>query len=647
MPDTHPATAQPAATVAMPPAVLGWFLALLALTTVLCLYDLDGGASFEPTDCWVAQTAREMSEGRTWRDFVVPRFSGETRMQKSPAPYWAVLAASWLRSEPVNEVTARLPNAVAAIVLVATIFWLTRRIAGDRAALFAGFAAMSSVFILYWSHRAASDLGLAACVTVSLACLWVACSAEPPGPRRAALLLLGYFAAGLGMLWKLPMPIACVGAPAFFYLLLCNRWRVLRSGWHLAGLVLFLLPWLPWALTVLSLEPTALSKWRGEYLDRFTGDMPNVQFQLRWFFYLYYALPPLIYCLPYSLSLPGALWLGLRGSVGRHAAALPAVQRDGLRFVMIWFFSLLAFFTAATGKELRYFLPAVPPLFVLLGLELDRLFDSTRPLHARMRLAALSAAAIVPIGFAAAGWGLWSWYRKHGRLEGFAWEEVRYAYAVAAGLFSLGAVITALLYARNRRGASFAVLVATMCVAWCWTWSKFMPIVASERPARDFAAQLRERIPPEYQSRMFQIAAQDSRVTWYSNYRWPRIVDQLALLGEQKGRRTMEYERRRIAEEAVRKLAEPDLVLLVASREHYVEFLTAAPLELAAEGRAMPRTYLWLQTAAGHHTRHQVLIGNRPPPWPEPPLTPPSAALQSAASQSSATRPAATGPAEP
>lgn len=206
-----------AATRSMAPATVGWLVALLGWTSLLSFYHLEGGARFEPTDCWVAQTAREMYQGETWRSLVVPRFSGETRMQKSPGPYWAVMLTAWLRGQAnVDEVSARIPNGLAGLLIVGTIFWLTRRVAGDRAAIFAGFASSASVLILYWSHRGASDLGLAALTTLSLAALWVAAEDEPPGRKQTGLWLLGYFAAGLGMLYKLPMPLAIVALPSSF-----------------------------------------------------------------------------------------------------------------------------------------------------------------------------------------------------------------------------------------------------------------------------------------------------------------------------------------------------------------------------------------------------------------------------------------------
>jgi 4-amino-4-deoxy-L-arabinose transferase len=322
----------------MTPATLAWLVALLGWTVFFAFFHLDGGAGFETTDAWVAQSAREMRDTGEW---IVPHFAGEPFLQKSPGPYWAVILAAWVRGTPVDEAATRVPNAVAAVLLVLTIFWLTRRIAGDRAAIFAGFAAVSSVFMLYWSHRGNAELALATLVAISLACFWIGAD-HPPGRARYALWMLGYLAAGVGMVYKLPMPLACVGVPAFTYMLLRNRWRLLLTPWHLLGLAFFLLPWLPWWIAVCIQEPTALAKWRVEFVDRFTGTMPNVQAHKVWYFYFLYLLPPLLYCIPYSLSLPGAIWRGFRTRAG--------VNRDGLGFVLIWFFSLLAFFTAATGR---------------------------------------------------------------------------------------------------------------------------------------------------------------------------------------------------------------------------------------------------------------------------------------------------------
>ncbi|MCK4342782.1 MAG: glycosyltransferase family 39 protein [Phycisphaerae bacterium] len=600
----------------MSPATRAWFIALLGWTAALSFYHLGGGARFEPIDCWVAQTAREMLDADDW---LVPRFSGELRMQKSPGPYWAVMLVSLLRGTPVDEVCARVPNAVAAVVLVATIFWLTRRIAGDRAAVFAGFAASSSVLILWWSHRGASDLGLTTCTTVSLAALWVAAESEPAGPKRNALFLLGYFAAGLGMIYKMPMPLAVVGAPAFFYVLLRNRWRVFGNRWHLVGLLFFLLPWLPWAVAVGVTEEAALLKWRVEFVDRFTGALPNVAGQDETKYLFTYLIPPLLYCLPFTLSLPTALVRAFRKQVG--------VNRGGTLFMVIWFLSLLAFFTASTGKEQRYFLPALPPLFVLLGVELAVFFDPNRRCRPGLdRAGAVAVWIIIPVALIGGGvFGLWKWYELRGRfdLDGlYEWGDIWRPYAVTAALLAIGFGVAAWLYLRRREHASFGMIVVTMWLMWLWAWPRVMPLMMSQRPYTDFAQQLSnpQKVPPGYRRHIRQVGTQDSRITWYGDVRFPRVIDQLELLKEQEGRRDLDYETRRTGEEMVKMLARDEPVLFVVTLPDYIRFQVQARAELEAEGREMPRNYLWLQARYGREDDQCVLFGNKPPRFPEPAL---------------------------
>lgn len=591
--------------------IWAWFAALMGWTILLSFYCLSGGAEFEPTDCWVAQTAREMQQAGNW---MVPRFSGETRLQKSPGAYWAVMLTSVIRGKPVDEISARIPNAVAAVLLAATIFWLARAVAGERAAIYAGFATSASIMTLYWSHRGASDLGLAAMMSLSMACLWAGCNEESNPRRRHVLWMVGYFAAGLAMLYKMPMPLACVGFPAFLYVVLRKRWRVLLDPWHLVGLALFMLPWLPWALGVVLTEPTAIPKWRVEFLDRFTGNLPNVEAQKKFVFYFLYLIPTFFYPLPFSLSVIPAFVRGFR--------ARENVNRDGVAFMLIWFFGHLFFFTAATGKELRYFLPALPPLFVLLGMELAAVFDPKRATSPKLdRLAAIGVWTLLPAALAAGLFGI----RKFITREAvFTWHDVWPPYVVTGAIFWVGASLAAWLYLRRHRNASFAALVGTMWLTWLWAWPKLMPVLASQAPFLNFAEQLHEKIPADLRPYLRNIGSQDARIIWYSDVRVPRIIDQLELLKMQGGRRSLETETRLVAEEMVTQLSGEKPALLLASRVDYMRFLIEAPPEMAQRGKPFPKTYLWLQTGIGKRPdRHFVVFGNKPPPWPEPSLNPP------------------------
>jgi 4-amino-4-deoxy-L-arabinose transferase-like glycosyltransferase len=420
------------------------------------------------------------------------------------------------------------------------------------------------------------------------------------------------------MLYKMPMPLVVVGLPALLYVLLRNRWAILRSRWHLLGLVLFLLPWLPWAIAVSLVEDAAWLKWRVEFLDRFTGDLPNVAPQTQWKFYFTYLGPPALYCVPFTLSLPGALVRAFRRQ--------PGANRDGLLFMAIWFLSHLAFFTVSVGKEWRYFLPALPPLFVLLGVELAAFFNPDRvPRPVRDRAGALAVWVLLPVGLAAGVFGLHYWYQRRGRLElegVHTWSDVWQAYAVAAAILAAGFGLAAWLYVRRRGPASFGTIVATMWLTWLWAWPNVMPLMMSQRPFIDFAEQLADpaRVAPALRPQLRNAGSQDSRIIWYSDVRIPRVIDQLELLAEQAGRRSLAYEIRRTAEEMLKGLAGDEPVLYVATLEDYDKLLRKAPAELARTEQTMPPTHLWLQTRYGAPKHQYVLFGNRPPPFAAPEL---------------------------
>lgn len=595
-----------------------WFLALMGWSLLVCMFDLTGGSVFEGTDCWVAQTAREMQQRGEW---IMPYFSGEERLQKSPGPYWAVMLVSYARGVPIDEVAARIPNSLAAVGLIGLVFWLTRRIAGDRAAIFAGFATASSGMILYWTGRGAADLGMTFFSTLALAALWVGLADEPPGRRRNGFIVLAYLSAGLCMLYKMPMPLVTVGIPAICSLVFQNRWKTLGNPWHIVGLVLFLLPWLPWIYAVVEWRmggdwAIAWAKWRVEYIDRMTGELPNVEANKQWFFYFFYIGLAFVYVLPYTLSLPAAFTRAFRRD--------PAVKDDGRKFMAIWFLSLFAFFTISTGKEARYFLPAMPPLFVLLGIELSWFFSPERRanLKGAWVLAAIFAIG-VPIGAVVGAMKFSEQYV--GPHATFEWVDLKVPYIVLCCIAGLGLTLASVSFARNRRNLSFALLVATIWAGWFWSWSNFMPVFRAQRGDVSFSRQLRSLVEkhPDYEKHMYQVAQQNPTITWHSNVRYPRVIDQLVLLEKQNYHRDYDTEVRLVATEMLNRLRSDNLALFVATREHYLLFRYKAP-ELADElGFKMPKTYLWIQSKKGPERHQTILFGNQPPPFDEPKLDPP------------------------
>lgn len=616
----------PAGARRMRRATWGWLAALLGWTLLMSFYQLDAGAGLEPVDAWVAQTSREMyeniaamierapEEGWRWEPFIIPRFSGEVRMQKSPGAYWVAMTIAWLRGTEVDEVCVRIPNAAAAVILVLTCYWLTRRIAGDRAAVFAGFAAAASGVVLHASRGGSADLPVTALMALSLACIWIGSERTPAGPRRVLLWLSGYLLAGLAMAYKMPLPLVCVGLPAALYVLLRNRWRILASWWHLAGLTLFLLPWLPWMIATVQMEPTALDKWRVEFVDRVTGDLPNVDGQARWHHYFFYVGVALAFALPWTLSVPAALVRPFRRTgIGRGAPP----NRDGMLFLWLWFVGLLVFFSVSAGKEARYLLVAMPPLFMLLGVELAAFFNPARPRSERLlRWGSGIAYVLAAAGVIGTAYGLVVFAQRYPD-RAYYWDEIWPPLLVCGVILLLGMWLAIELYRRRQPNASFAALVGMMWVLWLWAWPKVMPIAEGQAPSKDFAAQL-QRLDAPQRAALRQVAHQDPRIIWYSDIRYPRVLGQLEMLELHGGRRSLEEEIRVVGERMIERLEGDDLVLFVAGAADYIWFHAAAEAELAKLGREMPRTHVWIVGAVGYDLKRYIVFSNRPPPWETP-----------------------------
>jgi hypothetical protein len=207
---------------------------------------------------------------------------------------------------------------------------------------------------------------------------------------------------------------------------------------------------------------------------------------------------------------------------------------------------------------------------------------------------------------------------QYGEFALYSWEQLLRPYAITAGVFCVGAVGAAWLYAARRENQAFGALVATMFVTFMFAWPTLIPMLASEAPFRDFATQLRDRLPPEHRPAIRQVAQQDSRVIWYSDVRFPRVIDQLELLRMQGGKRDRKTEIRLVGEEMVRRLRGDELALFVIEPAPYAGFQIAVAQELSATGEALPPTHTWLIGQVGRPDHRYVLFGNRPPPWEEP-----------------------------
>ncbi|MGE3181864.1 MAG: hypothetical protein AB7N71_09550, partial [Phycisphaerae bacterium] len=174
---------------------------------------------------------------------------------------------------------------------------------------------------------------------------------------------------------------------------------------------------------------------------------------------------------------------------------------------------------------------------------------------------------------------------------------------------------------RARRGHyAFGTMVITMWVMWLWTWPTVFPILVSQAGFRDFAAQLQQALPRDEaeklaaQRRLVQVAHQDPRIIWYSDYRFPRIVDEFEILKEQEGVRDKAYEWRRVGEEILELLRSDKPAYIVIGIQEYVQFIAVAEALAREYALELPEIHLWIKPNYGRPDRNALMISNVPRP---------------------------------
>lgn len=217
-----------------------------------------------------AQASRQMANGDSWSDWIVPHVQDRVRINKPPLAYW--LQASAARAfeatglADVIRRTAssgpqltgdiwlyRAPSIFAAIVTMLATWRMGVRMFDARAAWLAG-AIVGCAIVTMWDARLArADQIMVACTTLAIGALWSAWRQYLGNVRIQSLTLLFlWFATGLGILAKGPITPTIVGLTALALAAVSRDMRWLAAIRPLRGLLLLVLMILPWSIAVAS-----------------------------------------------------------------------------------------------------------------------------------------------------------------------------------------------------------------------------------------------------------------------------------------------------------------------------------------------------------------------------------------------------------
>jgi 4-amino-4-deoxy-L-arabinose transferase-like glycosyltransferase len=393
------------------------------------------------TDEWLLEGSapEDLPADTLLNRWLIPVNNGRPRLVKTPLPYWIAAAVS-LPEGDVNEWTARLPSAAAAVLCALATLALGRQVFSPRSALMGALMLVTCVGFQKWGRDARPEMLQCLFMTLAMAWFYAGLSARS-GAARAGWMTAFWVAMGLANLTKEFFPMLMLLPLAAF---LCwrtderqeqagmlppgrGRRRLARYAVLLAlavalAITVTTVPALAWWKVVgvgatvggmasvggLMLLPLAWYAWRSRPWREVAGLLPTAVLGavlmlgmfLPWMWYMHHlfqavdvyreqvtervagtggwaAAEPYYYLVPLvEMTLP---WLGfLPGAFAVAWMKRFSQYRSGLVYLFLWSVGLVALLTASAGKREHYLLPMAPAICLVMGFVAEDVFFNHR-----------------------------------------------------------------------------------------------------------------------------------------------------------------------------------------------------------------------------------------------------------------------------
>jgi 4-amino-4-deoxy-L-arabinose transferase-like glycosyltransferase len=329
---------------ASPQAVLCVAGAAILAASLMAAIDLGRRILATNDEARFALLAQDMLSRGAW---LFPRLNGAVYSAKPPLLAWLIALASWPGGR-VTQLTAVLPSAAAAVATALILLAIGRSMLGLRAACFAALALITTQGWFLHARLPMPDMLMTLFITAAVAILWPMTRGRP-GPWWVA-----FYVAMAAAFWAKGAAALLALAVAILWTIVdrrAGRWRALHLP---AGLLLFAVLIAPWLIGTVLLDSAEMRElvvsdnvlW---YLPRSPAILAGPPQHL--FGILF----------PWVLVAPLAIWQAAR--VIRERGP----DREPLLFLLVWAGAMLACLAISEQQRLRYYLPLISPVALLVG----------------------------------------------------------------------------------------------------------------------------------------------------------------------------------------------------------------------------------------------------------------------------------------
>ena len=290
-------------------------------------------------------TAREMVSENNW---LIPTMNGEIRLAKPPMPTWFAAACSKLTGNSDNLAVLRLPNALAACLMVFSTYGLSWAVNRNSHLAFLSAAMLAtSVLAINVGRTGSWDIF---CHAFMAAALWSLWAGLKKGGRWS--FVLAGVCLGLSFMSKGPVSFYALFLPFVVAYTVIFGLSEIKREW----------PGLTLALAICLL----LSGWWPLYIFFYHADLGLLvahkegeawaSRHVQPFWYYWHFLVFTGVWLPWAFA-----------ALLRPYAAPRSAGRQSHAFLLLWLAVALVLLSVIPEKKERYLLPAMIPLFLLAG----------------------------------------------------------------------------------------------------------------------------------------------------------------------------------------------------------------------------------------------------------------------------------------
>jgi 4-amino-4-deoxy-L-arabinose transferase-like glycosyltransferase len=443
-------------------------IAVMAYAVIVASWTLSAGA-LDNHECLVSVTAREMLQTGDW---ILPRFDGEVRLQKTPLCYWLVASVAKLTGK-VDEFSSRLPSAFFAILSAAAILYFVSQQLGIRIASLSAAVWISTLAFVRYSHSARPEMTLCSLITISMLSFYSAMQTQSKR-HRILYMLVFWLSFALAMLAKGPAPLALVLPPLFFYFLVFRQTKRIKDTLPIIGGILFWLIVLPWPVMVAAKAPGGWAFWKREFIDRFMGEYAS-------------GHKPFWYYLPVTFLFAAPFSAFVLYAVAAPFNAVWEKKRPVMWYLWLWFIVQVAVMSVSGGKRQHYILPAFGAFSILAGICLyDMIFELKvfKPKEVKV----LFVGHIIALVAASAGLLYWAFAKS----RSFTWPAVHIVMILA-----IAVAIVAFLFARKKKISATVFLFAGYCAIVMAVFVYFLTPLDYNNPSRSFSTAIGKIVPAD------------------------------------------------------------------------------------------------------------------------------------------------------